>query len=198
MRINYKHLLVVASAAVMTFVACDKDDDKPVIRTATSVTDLAADTAAATGQGAKAPRYFTFATQTLSATGTDSSKWDISFTSTYNGNVTASNGKIALVDTAFDALTTAPADTAFKYATVGIDGFGQTGWYVYNMTTHIVSPKANRTIVLRTAAGKYAKLQMISLYKGNPAAPTLQTPVPYLTFKYFVQANGSRNLTTIQ
>ncbi|UYQ93099.1 HmuY family protein [Chitinophaga horti] len=198
MRINYKQALVAASAAVLTLVACGKDDEKPNIpAVAVSITDLAADTAAASGAGAKAPRYFTLDSQLLSKA--DTGKWDISFTGTYNGDVAAQNGKIALVDSAFDALTTVPHDTAFKYTKVGINGFGgAVGWYNYNMTSHVLTAQPNRTLVFKNRAGRYVKLQMVSLYKGNPEAPTRATPAPYLTFKYYVQVNGGKNLTTLK
>ncbi|MCK7558968.1 HmuY family protein [Chitinophaga sedimenti] len=198
MRINYKQALVTASAAVVILVACGKDDEKPAIKnTGVMITDLAADTAAATGAGAKAPRYFTFATKLISAA--DTGKWDISFTGTYNGDVTAKNGKIAFVDSSFDALTTVPNDTAFKYSAFGINAFmGSVGWYNYDMTTHILTALPNRTMVFKNNTGQYVKLQMISLYKGNPVAPTRQTPAPYLTFQYFVQTNGSKNLATVK
>ena len=50
---------------------------------------------------------------------------------------------------------------------------------------------------IRTANGKYAKLELVSMYKGAPAVVTnLYWPAPYFTFRYYVQQDGSRNLAT--
>jgi hypothetical protein len=48
-----------------------------------------------------------------------------------------------------------------------------------------------------SAGGKYARLELINVYKGNPPVVTdLFWPAPYFTFRYFVQEDGSRNLQT--
>lgn len=200
MKINYKQLLVVAGAAVFTFAACGKDDDKPSVKpnSVVSVADLVGDTAYNPNPTAtKATVYFSFKTNGKVTTGTDVATWDVSFSSLYNSYVTPGNGKIAIVDTAFAALTTAPDDAAFTVASVGMTAGPALGWYTYNSATHTIErTPLNRTLVFKTADGKYAKFEMISIYKGNPAAPTVQTPLPYLTFKYYIQADGSKNLST--
>lgn len=199
MRINYKQLLVVASAGAFTFAACGKDDDKPSVKpnSVVAVADLVGDTAYNPNPtAAKATVYFSFKTNGKVTTGTNLTTWDVSFSALYNSDITPSNGKIAIVDTAFAALTTAPDDAAFTAASVGMTGAAP-GWYTYNPTSHTIGrTKTDRTLVLKTADGKYAKFEMISIYKGNPAAPTVQTPLPYLTFNYYVQADGSKNLST--
>ncbi|WP_430612787.1 HmuY family protein [Flavobacterium sp. JP2137] len=53
-----------------------------------------------------------------------------------------------------------------------------------------------RTFVFRTNKGNYAKLEMQGIYKGHPAVPTRESEPNYLTFRYFVQKDGSRNLDT--
>lgn len=72
------------------------------------------------------------------------------------------------------------------------------GWY--NLTPappqpSVVVPILGRTIVVRTASGKYAKIEIQCYYKGG-VTPT--TPSPklerYYNFRYFYQANGTRNL----
>ena len=54
-----------------------------------------------------------------------------------------------------------------------------------------------RPIVIKTAKGNYAKLIIYSFYKGSPASPTLDSEAPYLTFKYTILKNGSRDFTSI-
>lgn len=174
------------------------------------VTDLPP--ATGVSSGTSIPKYFSLITNAE----IDSSKkltqeWDVVFNNVYNSYVTANNpnknaipgpsgtgkGALLIVDKAFDAVTEAPSDADFDAAasTAGMQSGSTDGWYTYDMTSHLMFAVANRTIVIRTATGKYAKLEMISLYKGNPATPTLSTPAPYLTFRYWVQQDGSRNLT---
>ena len=59
-------------------------------------------------------------------------------------------------------------------------------WYEYSFFAHTLEPK-KETYVLRTAAGRYAKLKILSYY--CPAA----TP-GCVTIAYGYQADGSRRL----
>lgn len=141
--------------------------------------------------------------------------WDIAFAANYNstlyvndgtteGNPAFGNGskhKIVLVKQAYDQVVTAPSDNEFE--TKNINGVSMIldsdseGWYHYDMVSHLAKAAPGRTYVIRLSNGKYAKLQMISMYKGAPAAVTdLNWPAPYFTFKYFVQEDGSKNLKT--
>ncbi|WP_430612779.1 HmuY family protein [Flavobacterium sp. JP2137] len=52
-----------------------------------------------------------------------------------------------------------------------------------------------RTIVVKLGKGtKYAKIQMLGMYKGNPVAPTADQERYILTFRYVIQEDGSSNL----
>lgn len=112
----------------------------------------------------------------------DSKDWDISFRRSKihsNGGDSGKGGvEVAkLVDQDFDALTVAPAD---GYATddgktradmpVDPDTYsvflGEDSWYVYG-AGHSVTPKANRVYVIKTAAGKYVKFQMLGYYSDD-------------------------------
>lgn len=108
----------------------------------------------------------------------------------------SAQGILYIVNEPFDSVKTVPAEVNVN-GSAGMDGYPSAswpGWYQYNSTTHLLTPIQARTLVIKMANGKYAKLQMISLYKGNPVSPTLSTPVPYITFKYWVQQDGSTNL----
>ena len=59
-------------------------------------------------------------------------------------------------------------------------------WYFYNYMTHELKPKKNVYIV-RTADGKYAKMQIIKFYCEGLAG--------CFTIKYVYQGNGSRKFT---
>ena len=70
------------------------------------------------------------------------------------------------------------------------------GWYNYNGQTQLIIPIAGRTIVLTTGEGNYAKVRILSYYRGNPAPPDPAAPSRYYTFEYVVQPDGSRNFET--
>lgn len=140
--------------------------------------------------------------------------WDIAFTKEYNSYVVINNGTIAgtpgyggpgagrmiIVEKPYEQVNEAPAGEIFVSGGVpgvGWDNGNGYGWYFYSLNNHICVPVKNRTFILKTAAGKYAKLALLNIYKGNPPVVTdLFWPAPYLTFKFFVQENGSRDLRT--
>ena len=70
------------------------------------------------------------------------------------------------------------------------------GWYTYNTQSNTILPTAGRTIVLKTGDGNYAKVRILSYYKGNPPAPTPSSPSRYYTFEYVVRTGASRDLTS--
>jgi hypothetical protein len=163
--------------------------------------------------GGGTPIYYSLVTHDV----VDSSKrltdeWDISFANIYNSFVTANNhlkstppgpegtgnAALVLVKKSFDQVTEAPSDGEFEASEsyAAWDGFpaSHIGWYNYELDTHIMRAIAGRTIVIRTAKGKYAKLEMISLYKDNPENPMATSPRPYIYCRYWIQEDGSRNL----
>lgn len=54
-------------------------------------------------------------------------------------------------------------------------------------------PVTGKFIVLKTATGKYAKLEVTSYYKDAPAAPTATSVSRFYHFRFVLQANGTRN-----
>jgi hypothetical protein len=143
--------------------------------------------------------------------------WDVCFSGIYNSYITFNNGVIedtpgyggtgkggmVVLDALFDELDEAPSDDAFDafMAEQTSSGWhdwplGHKGWYFYSLQSHIMSAISGVTIVIRTGDGKFAKLEMKTLYLGNPESPTVNTPTPYFTFRYFLQEDGSRDLST--
>ncbi|WP_312136902.1 HmuY family protein [Sphingobacterium sp.] len=141
--------------------------------------------------------------------------WDLAFSNYYNSSIYINNGeqsgvpftengskhKMILLKQDYQKVTTAPSDAEFDSSTLYNIGMiideGSAGWYNYNMTSHLVQVAPNRTYVLRLSNGKYAKLQLINVYKNNPPVVTdLNWQAPYYTFRYFVQEDGSKNLRT--
>jgi HmuY protein len=59
-------------------------------------------------------------------------------------------------------------------------------------TSTIVSPIAGRVIIIKTADGRYAKMEIQNYYKGAPAMINNRTDLDrYYTFKYIYQPNGT-------
>lgn len=176
---------------VTFFAACSKDDDAPAKPTIVSTTSANID-ADATGTN----KYTLFSlaeNKVIANTDSATTKWDIGFRATtiiVNGGTSGPGSAAAQVLTGvYNDLAEAPeagyvADAATKAIT---------GWYNYNMDTHVISPVTGKFIVLKTATGKYAKLEITSYYKDAPAAPSVTAVSRFYHFRFVIQGNGSRN-----
>lgn len=145
-----------------------------------------------------------------------SKDWDLAFTGPYNSEVYVNNAKqtgnpgfdgpatqtaVVLIENAYPTVSTAPSDQDFDQSTLGKIGaaasLSSKGWFQYNEQSHLMQALPNRTYAIRLPDGKYAKLQLVSAYKGNPPVVTnVNWPAPYYTFRFFVQQDGSKNLKT--
>lgn len=148
------------------------------------------------------PGYFSFETgDVVSASDAATDKWDIAFAGTtiyVNGGTSGpGQGAAQIVSNTFEGLTKAPAD-GYKQDTesgYAIPTGSGNGWYSYNALTHVITPLAGKVIVLKTAKGKYAKLEIISYYKDAPTNPNaLTSKNRHYTFRYVYQPDGSTNL----
>lgn len=121
-------------------------------------------------------------------------KWDIGFKATTvivnGGSSGPGKGEGQVVTGVYKNLLEAPAA---GYKTDAAATKAITGWYSYNMDTHIITPITGAIIVLKTAAGNYAKLEVTSYYKNSPATPDDKSERRYYNFRYVYQADGSRN-----
>ena len=141
--------------------------------------------------------------------------WDLAFTGPYNSEVYVNDkdyqfnpgyggtakSAVVMLEQSYDTLHQAPSDQAFNASEVTKIGWASSatsnGWFFYSLSSHIMQAIPNRTYAIRLPDGKYAKLQLINAYKGNPPSVTdLNWPAPYYTFKYYVQQDGSKNLQT--
>jgi hypothetical protein len=136
-------------------------------------------------------------------------RWDMSFSNIKNSAIAGNNGKdsrnfgsgnnatggIYILEKTFDEVVDVPKDAVFKtdgfgYGTDDRGAFGTgIGWYLYDFTgtlgpPHVAYAQRDRTLIVRTAKGNYAKVRMISIYKDAPEAPDTHTPSPYFTFEY--------------
>lgn len=163
----------------------------------------------------KAQQQIWLRTESDSTQWLQTANWDLAFTDIYNSTVYVNNGSqtgnpghgstargaIVMVDRPYSQVNEAPDDASF--ATTSLNSIEResaantAGWFNYNSSTHLVQPIKNRTFILKLPDGKYAKLELLNVYKGNPPAVTdLYWPAPYFTFRYYIQEDGSRNLKT--
>ena len=143
-----------------------------------------------------------------------STSWDIGFQGTsiiFNGGASGpGQGGAAIIEEPFVSVLEAPSDDEFRTdgtsicttstgetgAPLAICAGSDNGWYNYNPATNLVTPIAGRTIIVRTADGRFAKVRILSYYQGNPAIAdvTPQTPSRYYSIEYVFQEDGSRSL----
>ena len=102
----------------------------------------------------------------------------------------------------FDNVKTISNDSVFKTdnapASFAVTFGSGKGWYVYDQLTSLITPLAGRVLVIRTASGKYAKVEIINYYKGGVTLPITASDSDklskqrYYTFRYAYQPNGSK------
>ena len=197
----------------IALVACTKDEETIVVPvTAITVKDLPADTVTGLGadgrpQYAGSVTYFSLVDNKIVASSdVASTKWDVAFSSTkilINGGTSGPGIGGAFVYVGlFDALKTIPSDSTFAIDNSNAAKFAipqtSAGWYIYNGLTNIVTPAAGRVLVIRTATGKFAKIEILNYYKGGVTLPITASDSDklskqrYYTFRYTYQPNGSK------
>lgn len=207
MTMKYSKALLTITAAIVVFSACSKDSDDDNGSTTTTITsttayDVPGDTAV-TGHYT----FFRLKDSTIvPLSDSASTKWDIGFRATniiINGGTSGPGTGGAFTYTGlFSDLTTVP-DSTFKQDNGTSLAVGT--WYTYTGTTtvpnHAIFPTAGKVLVIRTADNKYAKLEILSYYKGNPntttaafADLTTRPASRFYTFRYVYQSDGSKKL----
>ncbi len=147
----------------------------------------------------------------------NSNKWDVCFGGIYNSEITVNTksinnsdkylnnnlGMLYVIDTPYFKVKKAPTDEDFKkfmkeQVSVAWNDYpkGHLGWYFYSLDSHVMKPVKGRTIIIKTAKGNFAKIEIKSLYLNNPEKPTIHTPAPYFNFRFYLQKDGSRNLNS--
>jgi hypothetical protein len=203
------------SFLAFTLIACSKSDTSPVavnLAVTTTVHDLMADTVLGldptSGMPYSAGKYTFYSIENnaiVSNADSATTKWDLAFASTKiltNGGTSGiGKGGAFIYKGLFDDIKTIASDSIFKtdnaptaYAIT--TGSGK-GWYTYDGASNLITPIAGRIIVIKTASGKYAKLEIQSYYKGgvtlSPTATDAEklTKQRYYTFRYTYQPNGT-------
>ena len=136
--------------------------------------------------------YFDLGTAKLvSAESANFGGWDIAFQGT---NIKV-NGASALLDHAYDELDSAPEDgyALNEDGTSELPSGGDSGWFHYDFNSHVITPVANKTIVLQTRDGKYCKIEITDYYKvvftENGPAPSPR----FYSFRFTLQGDGTRS-----
>lgn len=116
--------------------------------------------------------------------------WDIGF----QGTTIVVNGEARYVDSKYEELLAAPEDgyLTAKTGPVTLPTGAEERWFNYDFNTHVISPIANRIVVLKNKQGHYTKLEILDYYKvsfgENGPAPAPR----YYTFRYVTQPDGSK------
>ena len=198
----------------IALIACTKDEETIVVPvSAITVKDLAADTVTGLGldgrpQSAGTTTYYSLVdNKIIASSDAASTKWDIAFSSTKItvncGTSGPGIGGAFVFKGLFDDLKTLPVDSTFatdnsNAASFAIPLGSGRAWYTYDGLTTLVSPIAGRVLVIRTATGKFAKIEIISYYKGGvtlPASASVNDKLfkqRYYTFRYAYQPNGAK------
>ena len=208
-----KTIVAFASITLITFSACKKESTSTntqgctITGTVRTVNDLPADTVVGVdpqtfqGYGADKKTYFNLSTSSI-VTGNDTTglNWDLAFIGTkiYLNSIAGSQSGAFIYNGSYDALCSVP-DSTFK-TDVG-NTRAISGWYNYDGVNVTINPIPGKVIVVKTADGKYAKLEILNYYKGG-VTPTPATDPNYqirtynsryYTFRYTYQGNGTKN-----
>jgi len=213
MKKNLTKIALFISLSI-AIVACTKDEEIIVVPvSAITVKDLAADTVTGQGvdmrpQSAGTTTYYSLVeNKVIASTDAATTKWDIAFSSTKilvnSGTSGPGLGGAFVFKGLFDDLKTIPVDSNFATDNANAASFAiplgsGRAWYTYDGLTTLVSPIAGRVLVIRTATGKFAKIEILNYYKGGvtlPATASVNDKLfkqRYYTFRYIYQANGSK------
>lgn len=204
-------LALVFTAAIS---ACSKKEIivEPQALNTIKVSDLAADTILGLtpiGQPYSANRFTFYSLETNSiipASDSATDKWDLAFRGslivTNSGNMGPSQGGAFVWNGIYENLKEIPADSAFRTenapAAYAVPFGSGKGWYVYNQPLNLLTPVPGKVIVVKTAKGRYAKVEILNYYKGGvtpaAAAPDAEklSKQRYYTFRFTLQPNGSK------
>lgn len=203
----YPLLLLLAGLGL---AACDSSDpaDEPDPLVVERAEDVPADPAVRdpeTGETSSTSRFTFFSLRdgeiVLSYDEADradsvSTAWDLGFRETEiianGGENGPGQGGIQLVEGIFEEITEAP--------TSGYDAGLSTPWYNYSgPPNHLITPVPGRVLLVRTADGRYAKVRILSYYRGAPAQPNaFEDQDRYYTFEYVFQPDGSASFEGVE
>jgi len=214
-------IILLAVVVLLSITSCEKDklpktvDQRAyVIETIgkiTTVKNLPADTIIGTnsiGQPVGAGRYSFFSLETgqwIPNIDSNSTRWDLAFAGTTIRINNATSGPGAggafVFNGTFESLQSVPTDSVFRIDNHPVSyaitrGSGR-AWYTYDGPTNLLTPIPGRTLVIRTATGKFAKVEILYYYRGGqtPSATAADSikirDQRFLHFRYTYQGNGT-------
>jgi hypothetical protein len=214
-------IILLAVIVLLSITSCEKDklpktvDQRAyVIETIgkiTTVKNLPADTIIGTnsiGQPVGAGRYSFFSLETgqwIPNIDSNSTRWDLAFAGTTIRINNATSGPGAggafVFNGTFESLQSVPTDSVFRIDNHPVSyaitrGSGR-AWYTYDGPTNLLTPIPGRTLVIRTATGKFAKVEILNYYRGGqtPSATAADSikirDQRFLHFRYTYQGNGT-------
>jgi hypothetical protein len=134
--------------------------------------------------------------------------WDIAFRGSRilvnNGTSGPANGGGFVFAEGFDGVNSVPADSTFRIDnnttnTYAIPNSRGSSWYNYDDQSTLLTTIPGKTLIIRTANGNYAKLEIINYYKGGTTpSSTASNDVKaydsrFYTFRYTYQPDGTTN-----
>ncbi|MFM8913150.1 MAG: HmuY family protein [Flammeovirgaceae bacterium] len=207
--------------SLLAVVSCSKSDPAPAPVQSVRFNDLAADpatfdpnTGAPLGFTNKFT-FFSFSTGKVvdAPSGTN---WDLAFRATtilVNGGTSGpGKGGAQVLTGVFNDINTAPTDgykqdndpgglnpAGVPNLNLAIPTGSGNAWYTSSGggpgSPSVITATAGKVLMIRTADGKYAKMEILSYYKGAPATVNpLTDAARYYTFQYVYQADGSTRL----
>jgi hypothetical protein len=201
---TYSFLFLLLLCVVLS--SCDDKDTgttpPPANQTPTLPVRLIRDIQADTSSTGRVTYFSLRDSAIVTGADTASNKWDIAFRTTtilVNGGSGrfGQGGAIVMTSTDFDTLSQVPTagwrtDTTSAFA---IPTGAGNGWYNYNSTTNVISPIPGVVIALRTADGRFAKVQLLSYYRGAPQNPDgFRDRSRVYTFRYVFQPDATRRV----
>jgi hypothetical protein len=197
MKMKVLQIMCAVAMSALLFTSCKDDDATPPAAQTNPRTILAS--------GAPSGAYTLINLKSgtiVPNTDSASNKWDIAFrlaTILINSNASGPGAAAVQVkDGTFESFTQAP-ETGYAYDTTAAKlALKGPEWYNYDPITRSFSPKAGKTFLLKTADGKYAKMEIISADptddNGNAVVPpTRPTKIKY-NLRIGYQDDGTRNL----
>jgi hypothetical protein len=119
----------------------------------------------------------------------------------YGTSGIGSGGAFVYVGT-FESLTTIPADSVVHTDASPVyaikTGSGK-GWYSYDGAANLITAIPGRVLVIRTATGKYAKVEILNYYKGGATPLASASDAEklakqrYYKFRFTYQSNGTKS-----
>lgn len=203
-------IILIASS----LMSCSDDNTTPDPIVSTSFSNLDAD--AGTGRGSMGEilgatgkfTFFSFKTgAVVDHADSASAKWDIGFRGTTiivnNGSSGPGEGGAIVSAGIFDEMKTAP-DAGYDIdslvtvsggtkKTYAIPTGSGNGWYTYDAGAFVIKPTPGKFLVIKTADGHYAKMEILSYYKDAPSTPDFMTDIDrYYTFRFVYQPNDTK------